>query len=120
MKVTAGKLYRYNPVLFDQFDARTNLQAGDIIRAINLPGCPRANTMGHCHVADPTTGSFIGLICCNSLEPLTRRLHRIRAVNMAKAILAGVDAGDFSLTVARDAMDRVAVCPESARIEEIL
>jgi len=38
---------------------------------------------------------------------------------MAKAVLAGVDAGDFSLTVARDAMDSIAVCPEVVRVEEV-
>jgi hypothetical protein len=122
VKVKANAIYRYNPVLLDQIDGRTSLQTGDLIRVVNLPGCPKANTMGHCHVADPTTDSFIGLVCCNSLEPLQRRFHRIRAVNMAKAILAGVgvDAGDFSLTVAHDAMDSIAVCPEVVRVDEIL
>jgi len=75
--------------------------------------------MGHCHVADPNTGHFIGLVCCNSLEPITRRIHRICAVNIAKAILAGVDAGDISLTAARDAMDSIAACPEVVRVEVI-
>src|SRR5258708_38933697 len=120
MKVRANAVYRYSPVLLDQIDGRTSLHSGDVVRVVNLPGCPRANTMGHCHVADSTTGHFIGLVCCNSLEPVTRRTHRIRAVNMAKAILAGVDAGDFSLTVAHDAMDSIAVCPEVVRVEEIL
>ncbi len=31
-----------------------------------------------------------------------------------------VDSGIWSLTVARDAMDSIAVCPESVRIEEAL
>jgi len=31
-----------------------------------------------------------------------------------------VDSGGWSLTVARDAMDSIAVCPESVRTEEIL
>jgi hypothetical protein len=70
VKVKANATYRYNPVLLDQFDSRTSLQKGDLVRVVNLPGCPRANTMGHCHVADPTTGHFIGLVCCNSLEPV--------------------------------------------------
>jgi hypothetical protein len=118
VKVKVNAIYRYNPVLLDRIDGRTNLQEGDLVRVVNLPGCPRANTMGHCHVADPNTGRFIGLVCCNSLEPVTRRIHRIRAINIAKAILAGVDAGDFSLTVARDAMDSIAICPEVVRVEE--
>jgi hypothetical protein len=70
MRVRATKIYRYNPVLLDRCDARTNLAKGDLVRVVNLPGCPRANTMGHCHVANPETGKFIGLVCCNSLEAL--------------------------------------------------
>jgi len=31
-----------------------------------------------------------------------------------------VDSGIWCLTVARDAMDSIAVCPESVRTEEIL
>jgi hypothetical protein len=67
MKVTAGRFYIYDPVMLDQYDARTNLRKGDVVRVVNLPGCPKANTMGHCHVEDPETGHFIGLICANSL-----------------------------------------------------
>ena len=97
-RVKAGNLYRFSPVLLDRCDARTSLQPGDVVKVVNLPSAPPANTMGHCYVAEPTTGKFIGLVCCNSLEPVVRRTHRIRAVNMAKAILTGVDAGDFSLS----------------------
>lgn len=68
MKVKANAIYRYNPVLLDQIDGRT-----DLVRVVNLPGCPRANTMGHCHVADPNSGQFIGLVCCNSLEPVAAK-----------------------------------------------
>jgi hypothetical protein len=39
-----------------------------MVRVVNLPGCPRANTMGHCHVACPETGRFIGLVCAASLD----------------------------------------------------
>ncbi len=49
-----------------------------------------------------------------------RRTHRIHSVNLAKAILASVDAGDFSLVVARDAMDSIAICPEAVRTEEVV
>jgi len=112
MKVHVNHLYRFDPVLLDRFDGRTSLQPGDVVKVVNLPGCPKAGTMGHCHVATPQ-GEFIGLVCCNSLASV------IRAVNMAKAILEGVDAGDFSLVVARDAMDSIAVCPEVVRVEEV-
>lgn len=67
MKVKAGSLYYYQPNVFDRFDARTNLQCGDRVRVVNLPGCPKANTMCHCHVEDPVTGKFIGLVMTASL-----------------------------------------------------
>jgi len=35
---------------------RTNLQSGAVVRVINLPSAPPANTMGHCYVTDPETG----------------------------------------------------------------
>ena len=120
MKVRANATYRYNPVLLDQVDGRTSLKTGDLVRVVNLPGCPHANTMGHCHVADPNTGKFIGLVCCNSLEPVTVRTHVIRVSNMGKAILAGVDAGDFSLPVAKLAFDSIAACPDAVRVKEVL
>lgn len=70
MRVRVNSLYRYNPVLLDRIDGRTSLKTGDIVRVINLPGCPRANTMGHCYVGDRESGKFIGMVCCNSLEPI--------------------------------------------------
>ena len=68
MRVRVNSLYRYNPVLLDRIDGRTPLQVGDIVRVINVHGCPSANVMGHCYVGDKTTGKFIGMVCCNSLE----------------------------------------------------
>jgi hypothetical protein len=67
-KVVAGRTYRYNPVGMDVWDARTDLQPGEFVRVVNLPGCPRANTMGHCHV-HRLDGTFAGLVLCSSLEP---------------------------------------------------
>ena len=70
-KVRVNGIYVYDPVLLDQFDSRTPLRKGDTVKVVNLPGCPKANTMGHCHVVDPETGKFIGLVCCNSLVKAT-------------------------------------------------
>ena len=81
MKVRVNSLYIYDPVPLDQFDGRTNLQKGDIVRVVHLPGCPKANVMNHCHVADPDTNRFIGMVCCNSLELLTED------VKLAEALL---------------------------------
>ena len=67
-RVRAGSVYVYNPAGMDLWDARTDLQEGDQVRVINLPGCPRANTLGHCHVAHPETGRFIGLVLTSSLD----------------------------------------------------
>lgn len=71
MKVRAGSVYVYHPALIDAIDGRTSLVSGDVVRVVNLPGCPKANTMGHCHVADMTTGQFIGLVCTGSLHTMS-------------------------------------------------
>lgn len=72
-KVRVGAKYVYDPVLIDITDGRTNLKKGDVVKVINLPGCPKANTMGHCYVGDAATGKFIGMVCTNSLTPLKER-----------------------------------------------
>jgi len=36
------------------------------VQVVNLRGCPKANTMGHCHVND-ADGRFAGLVCTSSL-----------------------------------------------------
>jgi hypothetical protein len=68
MRVTAGKEYIYHPNLLDTIDGRTGLRSGDAVRVVNLPGCPKANTMQHCHVEDVHTREFIGLVHVNSLH----------------------------------------------------
>ena len=70
-KVRVNGIYVYDPVLLDRFDSRTSLRKGDMVKVVNLPGCPSANTMGHCHVVNPETAKFIGLVCCNSLVKIT-------------------------------------------------
>ena len=66
-RVRAGSVYVYNPAGADLWDARTDLKEGDHVRVVNLPGCPRANTMGHCHV-QRLDGSFAGLVLTASLD----------------------------------------------------
>jgi len=69
-KVRVGKEYTYNPVPLDQFDGRTGLKKGDIVKVVNLRGCPPANTMGHCYVERVSEkGKFVGMVCTNSLIP---------------------------------------------------
>ena len=69
MKVHANHEYIYYPNLLDRIDGRTGLVLGSIVRVVNLPGCPRANTMQHAHVY--CDGRFAGLVHVNSLHPLS-------------------------------------------------
>ena len=69
-KVRVGKVYEYQPVMLDVVDGRTPLKAGDWVKVIRVPGCPPPGTMGHCHVGNLESGKFIGLVCCNSLQPV--------------------------------------------------
>ncbi len=61
-----GRLYVYRPSLLDIFDSKCDAKPGDIVRVVNLAGCPRANSMGHCYVEDES-GKFLGLVMTNSL-----------------------------------------------------
>jgi hypothetical protein len=71
-RVRAGSVYVYNPVPLDRINPPHGVQAGilkpgDRVRVVNLPGCPRANTMGHAHI-QTIGGVFAGLVCTNSLD----------------------------------------------------
>ena len=73
MRVRANTKYRYNPVPMDRInppfgvsDGYINLRPGDTVTVVNLPGCPKANTMGHCHINKDD--KFAGLVCTGSLE----------------------------------------------------
>ena len=65
MKVKANGFYKYEPVMLDRYDARTDLSPGDVVQVKKLPGCPPPNTMGHAHVY--FEGKFAGLVHVNSL-----------------------------------------------------
>lgn len=77
MKVRKGQILYYFPNGLDRFDGRTNLKEGDRVKVIVPHGCPPPNTMDHCHVGDPETGEFIGLVC-------TASLHTKEAMEAAK------------------------------------
>ncbi len=73
MKVRVNSLYRFNPCAWDKFDppygvTDGTLLEGSVVRVKNLHGCPKANTMGHCHVVDAVTGAFLGLVSTASLD----------------------------------------------------
>jgi hypothetical protein len=67
-RVRVNSLYIYSPNMLDKIDGRTSLKDGDVVHVVNLPGAPKANTMGHCYVAEPLTGKFIGMVHVNSLH----------------------------------------------------
>jgi hypothetical protein len=77
-RVRVNSLYVYHGNLLDRVDGRTSLTDGDTVRVINLPGCPKANVMAHCHVAEPETGKFIGLVHCNSLHTVPEYIDYLR------------------------------------------
>jgi hypothetical protein len=70
-RVRTGTKYIYYPVLLDRVDGRTGLVPGTIVKVIQPYGCPKNGTMGHTYVGDAETGKFIGLVCCNSLYPMS-------------------------------------------------
>lgn len=84
-RVRVSTLYRFDPVPIDRFSPPVNVEQHDIVRVVNLPGCPKANTMGHCHV-EHLGGEFAGLVHVNSLVELTaeEKLHVKRARTPAK------------------------------------
>lgn len=72
MRVKVNSLYRYSANGWDTFRPckGNTLRLGDIVRVINLPSAPKANTMGQCYVGD-LNGKFICMVSTNSLQSLT-------------------------------------------------
>ena len=69
MKVRVGSKYTFDPCGWDMCDPQANHpEQGQVVVVVNLHGCPKANTMGHCYVND-LQGNFRGLVCTNSLTP---------------------------------------------------
>jgi hypothetical protein len=109
MKVRVNQKLVFVPNMLDQIDGRTNLKKGDLVKVINLPGCPKANTMGHCYVGHPITGEFIGMVSCNSLvtpkewaeyqakKAILLGLQLLGATNAPKATYENVKGGSQDL-----------------------
>lgn len=71
-KVRAGTSYIFRPVPLDAIDPPVGMREGwlvdgDIVKVVNLRGCPKANAMGHAYIVKG--GTFAGLVHCNSLVP---------------------------------------------------
>lgn len=78
MRVQAGRSYIFYPNLLDRIDGRTGLVPGSIVKVVNLPGCPPANTMQHAHVE--YNGQFVGLVHTNSLYAMKDKQLVIDAI----------------------------------------
>ena len=90
-KVRAGQTFYFVPVMIDAIHKPHNVEPGDFVQVVNLPGCPRANTMGHAHVnvlmranGVATPGTFGGLVCTNSL--VTREEYMAYLTTRAKSL----------------------------------
>lgn len=75
-RVRNNAIYTFDPVAWDRFDPPIGVQQGilnkgDAVRVVTLSGCPKPNTMGHCHIKT-LDGRFAGLVHCNSLRPRKR------------------------------------------------
>ena len=81
-RVRVNSLYRFHPVMLD---SDVPCEDGTIVRVINMPGCPKANTMNHCYI-EHLGGEIIQLVCCNSLQTLTayERKNARRVTTSAK------------------------------------
>ncbi len=86
MKVRVGTNYIYSPNGWDAFrPCRGNdLKPGTLVKVVNLPSAPRANTMGQCYVGDPTTGEFICMVSTGSLIPVSQYIANLKAQVAAK------------------------------------
>lgn len=78
MKVRANSEYIFYPNMLDRIDGRTSLVPGSVVRVVNLPGCPQANTMNHAHVE--LEGELAGLVHTNSLHKLSDRQLVVDAI----------------------------------------
>ena len=69
-RVRVGARYRFQPVWFDQANppAAQDVPEGAEVQVVNLPGCPKANTMGMCHIS--YQGRFAGHVMTASLQSL--------------------------------------------------
>lgn len=71
MKVRVNSLYTYDANGYDLCHAikGESVANGSVVRVINLPGAPPANTMRMCYIANPTTGQFLRMVDTSSLTP---------------------------------------------------
>lgn len=71
MRVRANSIYRFTADYFmdraASFTDGTPLRVGDLVKVVNLYGCPPANTMGQCYV------ELVGMPAPKSNNPNARK-----------------------------------------------
>ncbi len=69
-RIRVNKIYKFAPTGWDLVQPfwKDRVNPGDLVRVINLPGAPKAGTMGQCHIACPDTGDFLCMISTASLQ----------------------------------------------------
>lgn len=91
-RVVVGRVYEYHRAGFDLFDPKTPvIQAGTMVRVVNLPGCPKANAMGQCHVND-VDGRFLGMVDTSSLQTVRASSRPATADELAQGAPAFPDS----------------------------
>lgn len=67
-----AKMYKYEPVGMDVFDARKHQpkRGTVVVKCSGGSGAPKNGTMSHCYVKDATTDEFYGLVLEKSLVPV--------------------------------------------------
>ena len=70
-RVIVGTVYRFHPMETDRMmPEHYDCVPGQLVRVVNLPHCPVANTLGQCHVADAESGVLLGMVATASLFPV--------------------------------------------------
>jgi len=68
-RVRVGTVYIFRPVMIDVvWTQHHQATEGQLVRVVNLPGAPKANTMGQCHIEDAATRDFLGMVSVRSLH----------------------------------------------------
>ena len=87
-RVRVGSTYVYDPVGWDQVDPPYDIERFDVVKVVNLYGCPKANTMGHCYV-NHLNGDFAGMVHVNSLTLRSKWKERMKSNNKKSDPLFG-------------------------------
>ncbi len=100
MAAKRGRVFIFDPVMFDQFVSPTGIEKGTKVVKTQPFGCPKNGTMGMTYVQDAETGKFYGLVMQNSLTP-TRETAVVR--DLAKEARDKRDAERYAAMDARQA-----------------